>query len=179
MKNNKLHILLFLFFTSNYAVAQEKFDIFEIARKGTLTQIEEITIANPKTINAVNKEGYSPLTLACYHKNNEVAKFLINNGSDINQKSSMGTPLMAAVVKGNIEIVSELLHKKADVNSKDKNGTSALLYATIFKNYDIVRLLIKSNANPNSKDNKGNSAIDYAILANDDKLIEILKNKQL
>lgn len=177
MKINKLYSILFLFFIFNFIIAQEKLDVFEIARKGSLIQAKEIIAVNPKAFNIVNTEGYSPLTLACYHRNNKVAKFLINNGSDINQKSSMGTPLMAAVVKGNIEIVNALLDKKADVNSIDSNGTSALLYATIFKNYEIVRILIKANANPDLKDNRGNSAIDYAILVNDDKLIETLKNK--
>lgn len=177
MKISKLHSILFLFFICNFVFAQEKLDVFEIARKGSLTQAKEIITANPKAFNVVNTEGYSPLTLACYHRNNEVAKFLIDNGSDINQKSNMGTPLMAAVVKGNVEIVSELLNKKVDINSIDKNGTSALLYATMFKNYDIVKLLIKANADPYLKDNRGNSAIDYAILANDDKLIETLKYK--
>lgn len=177
MKINKLHSVFFLFFICNFILAQEKLDAFEIARKGTLIQAMEMITTNPKAFNILNTEGYSPLILACYYRNNEVAKFLINNGSDINQKSSMGTPLMAAVVKGNIEIVNELLNKKAAINSIDSNGTSALLYATMFKNYEIVKLLIKANANPYLKDNRGNSAIDYAILANDDKLIETLKNK--
>lgn len=152
-------------------------DIFDVARKGTVDEVKNIIKQNPDAINSVNKSGYSPLILACYKGNVPVANFLIKNVKDINGNSSMGTPLMAAVVKGNKEIVKALLENKANPNITDVNGTTALIYASMFKNYEIVSLLIKADANPDTKDNRGNSALDYAILANDDKLIEIIKTK--
>lgn len=173
----KLYFLLVSFLFLNMLNAQEKSDVFDVARQGTLDQAKEIFKRNAKAFNTVNKDGFSPIILACYRGNTEVAKFLIENAIDINSTSAMGTPLMAAVVKNNIQIVKFLLEKKANSNSTDANGTTALMYATMFKNYEIVDLLIKANANPDFKDNRGNSATDYAILANDDKLIEILKTK--
>ena len=162
---------------SNLIFSQETLDVFDIARKGTLEQAKNILKVNPNAFNTVNEDGFSPLILACYKGNNEVAKLLIENGCDINGNSKMGTPLMAAVVKGNIEAAKFLLQKNADPNNSDKNGTTALMYATSVKNYELVSLLTKANANPDVKDNRGNSALDYAILLNDDKLIELLKNK--
>ena len=162
---------------SNLIFSQETLDVFDIARKGTLEQAKNILKVNPNAFNTVNEDGFSPLILACYKGNNEVAKLLIENGCDINGNSKMGTPLMAAVVKGNIEAAKLLLQKNADPNNSDKNGTTALMYATSVKNYELVSLLTKANANPDVKDNRGNSALDYAILLNDDKLIELLKNK--
>jgi ankyrin repeat protein len=173
----KFYLLIASLFFLNINYSQEKLDVFDIARKGTIVQAEEIFKTDPKIFNSVNKDGFSPLILACYRGNNEVAKFIIEVGSDINGTSSMGTPLMAAVVKGNSEIVKLLLEKKTDVNIADANGTTALIYATMFRNYDIAGLLIKANANPDFKDNRGNSATDYAILADNDRLIEILKTK--
>ena len=169
--------LLFSLLILNTSFAQEKLDVFDIARKGTAAQAKEAVKGNPKAFNAVNQEGYTPLILACYKNNLEVAKFIIDQGADINSNSAMGTPLMAAVVKGNTDIVKLLLEKHADVNLTDANKTTALLYASMFKNYEIARLLVKAKADPDFKDSRGNSAIDYAILANDDKLIEILKTK--
>ena len=173
---------IFIFFACllfRLSFSQEKLNIFDIGRKGTVAQAKEILKTNATAFNVVNDEGYSPLVLACYRGNNEVAKYLIKNGSDINGNSKMGTPLMACIVKGNTEIAKLLIEKKADVNSTDANGTTALIYATNFKNYEIVSLLIKADADYNKKDNRGNSALDYAILLNDDKLIETLKNKKL
>jgi ankyrin repeat protein len=173
----KTLIIVVVTLISNLTFSQETLDVFDIARKGTLEQAKNILKVNPNAFKTVNSDGFSPLTLACYRGNNEVVKFLIDNGCDINQESSMGTPLMAAVVKGNVEGAKLLLQKNADPNNSDKNGTTALMYATSVKNYELVSLLTKANANPDVKDNRGNSALDYAILLNDDKLIELLKNK--
>lgn len=175
-----MKIIFLLFFSlslSGFNYSQEKLNVFDVARKGSVVQAKDLFEANSEIFNSINEEGYSPLILACYRNNYEVAKFIIKVGGDINSKSDMGTPLMAAVVKRNFEIVKLLLEKKADVNISDINGTTALIYAVMFKSYDIVSLLVKANANPEFKDNRGNSAIDYAVLADDDKLIEILKTK--
>ena len=175
MKSSLFFIVMVFFL--NFSFAQEKADVFDIARKGTLAEAKNCVKLNPKAFNVVNPEGYSPLILASYRNNIEVAEFIIENGGDINGNSNMGTPLMAAIVKGNNEIAKILIDKKADVNLADANGTTALIYATMFKNIEIVTLLIKKSANPYLKDNRGNSALDYAILADNDKLIETLKTK--
>lgn len=169
----KTTFLLFLLFLSTNAFSQK--DIFNVARTGTVDDVKALMKANPGCINEVTADGYSPLILACYRGNTEVASFLMQQVKDINVASGMGTALMAATVKGNAEIVKKLLDNKADPNITDSNGTTALIYAAQFKKYEITGFLIKAKANPAVKDNRGNSAIDYAILANDDKLIQILK----
>lgn len=171
--------IIAVFFLFSFGFSQENMNIFDIARKGTVEQAQQFLKANPNDITALNADGNSALLLAVYRGNNQVAQFLIDNGAEINGITKMGTPLMAAVVKGNIVAAKMLLEKKADVNATDSNGMSALIYASTFKNYEIVSELIKVGANFNQKDNRNNSALDYAILANDDKLIELLKNKKL
>lgn len=168
----------FIFFLVTFsAFAQSDSSIFDVARTGTVAQMEVLLKKNPKVVNQINDAGYSPLILACYRGNTEVAAFLINNGADLNYNNAMGTPLMAAVVKNNLEIVNLLLDKNVDVNQTDANGTTALIYAAMFKNHAIAKLLIQAKSNSETKDNRGNSALDYAILADDDQLIEILKTK--
>lgn len=154
-------------------IAQQ--DIFEIARKGTIAELKELLPSNPKGVNAVNSDGYSLLVLATYRGNNDVARFLIENGADINGSSTYGTPLMAAVVKGNTAIVKLLLDRKADTGVPDASGNTALIYASLFKKYDIAELLVKANANIDLKDIRGNSAVDYARLTKDEKLLELFK----
>lgn len=171
----KTTFLLFLFFLTTTVFSQK--DIFNVARTGTVDEVKTLMEHNPDCINDVSPEGYSPLILACYRGNAEVADFLIQHVKDINAGSGMGTALMAATVKGNVELVKKLLEKKADPNIPDSNGTTALIYASIFKKHEVADFLIKAKANPYAKDNRGNSAIDYAILSNDDKLIQILKTK--
>lgn len=173
----KILFILVAIFSANLSFCQEKLDVFDIGRKGTVEQAKEKLKENPNAFNVVNDEGYSPLLLASYRGNNEVAKLLIETGSDINGKSRFGTPLMACVVKANNEIAKLLIAKKADLNFADGNGTTALMYAGNFKNYELVAALVKANADVNLKDSKNKTALDYAIMANDDKLIELLKTK--
>lgn len=179
MKTKITFLLFFFYLTSNLVLAQTNTTIFDIARKGTLKEVQDLCKSNKSAINSIDDNGYSPLILACYRGNNEVASWLIKNGADINFKSGLGTPLMAAIVKGNNEMAKLLIEQKANIDISDSNGTTALIYATNFKNYEIVSLLIKTGADYNKEDNRGNSALEYAILMDDDKLIETLKNKKI
>ncbi|RZJ99356.1 MAG: ankyrin repeat domain-containing protein, partial [Flavobacterium sp.] len=130
---------------------------------------------DPKIFNTVNDGGYSPLILACYRGNNEVAQFLIENGSDINGTSSMGTPLMASVVKGNIQIVKMLLSKKAAVDLADANGITPLIYAVQFNNVELTKLLLDNNADKTKVDKSGKTAFEYAVFSGNESLINLLK----
>lgn len=154
--------------------SQQK-SIFDIARNGSLTELKKTVKNNPDVINSESKEGYTPLTLACYSGNNEVAKYLINNVKNINSKSSYGTSLMAAVVKNNKVLTKLLIQKKVDVNATDPNGTSALHYAVMFGLEDIIKILVDANADATIKDNRGNSAIDYAKIKGNKNIIKLLK----
>lgn len=170
MKNLQLFVFLFLFHSGF-----SQTDIFDIARKGTVEEVKTAMVHDPEIINSRNDQGYSPLILASYRGNVDVAHFLIKNVSDINGNSPMGTPLMAAVVKGNKEIVLALLEKNADPNLTDANGTTALIYAVQFKNAAIIKLLLSHKADKSKIDNKGKTAFEYAVFSNDDEIINLLK----
>ena len=168
-------IYTLLLFTSTLVFSQEAKDVFDIARKGTVEQAKEILKANPSAFNTVNVEGYSPLVLACYRGNNEVAKLLIASGSDINGISKMGTPLMAAVVKGNNEIAAILISNKADLNAADANGTTALIYAIQFNNKTVLKLLLENKVDKTHKDKDGKTAFEHAVFAGNEEIINLLK----
>ncbi len=173
----RLSICLFALFFIQTAIAQKK--IFEIARSGSIEELEQLVSSDPDVINYKNEAGYSPLILACYHGNNDVAKYLIKNMKDINGSSDYGTPLMAAVVKNNVDLVSMLLKKNADPNISDGNGTTALLYAVMFQYEEIVKLLSQVRTiNLDHKDNKGFTAFDYAVKLKNEPIIKTLKLKK-
>ena len=148
--------LLFLNFASFSQV--DKTDIFSIARSGSLTDLKEILEDKPELIDQKNLAGYTPLILACYSGNNQVAKYIVDRTNTINLNNGYGTALMASVVKANEELVNYLLEHDADVNVSDANGTTALHYAVIFNKSSIAEKLIKSNARFDLKDNRGNTA---------------------
>jgi len=173
MKRLLLTCTFFLYFGLSYA--QTTLDVFDIGRKGTLDQAKEKIKENPESFNVVNDEGYSPLLLACYRGNNEVAKLLIKSGCNINGNSKMGTPLMATIVKKNNEIAKLLIERKADVNACDSNGTTALIYAVQFQNVMTLKLLLENKVNKIHRDKEGKTAFEHAVFSGNEEIINLLK----
>lgn len=166
---NKTINLCFLLVTF-FASAQTK-NVFDIARKGTLSEINEIYKNKPELINSVDGNKSSPLILACYKGNEEVAFFLIDKVDDINYNSGMGSALMASIMSGNEKIVKKLIEKKADLNQKDTQGKTALIYAAFFNKNIIAKLLIEAGADLKIKDNDARIALDYANFNKNTELI--------
>ena len=171
----KNYIFLILILVGSTCLGQESLNVFDVARNGTVEQAKVLLNQDAEIFNTVNEGGYSPLMLACYRGNIKVAQFLMENGADINVKSSMGSPLMAAVVKGNIEIVKALLAKKADVNATDANGITALIYAVQFRNEEILKLLLAYNADKTHIDKEGKTAFEHAVFTGNESIINLLK----
>lgn len=158
--------LLFAFLAS----AQVK-NIFDVARKGNLQEIEEIYKKNPDVINSVDEKKSSPLILACYRGNTDVALFLADKVKDVNYNSGMGTALMAAVMSGNSAIVEKLIQVKANLNLMDQGGKTALIYATFFNKNELANLLLEAGADRNIKDVDDRTALDYATFNKNTTLI--------
>jgi uncharacterized protein len=147
---------------------------FDVARSGTLPEIEKIYAADKAAVNAVDKNGSSMLILACYRGNTEVAKYIATKTSDINYKGKQGTALMAAVMNGNAPLVTYLLQKGAKPDITEDSGKTALIYAVFFGKKDCAKALITSGANKNIKDNEGKTALDYARNSQNTELIILL-----
>ncbi len=170
---NKIITLILVTFGTNLAFCQDK-NVFDIARKGTLSEIQDLYKKQPELINSVNESKSSPLILACYRNNEEVALFLIDKTKDINYNSGMGTALMAGVMSGNVAIVKKLITSKADLNQGDTYGKTALIYASFFNKNEIAKLFIEAGANKNLKDSDGKTALDFANFNKNTELIILL-----
>ena len=167
-----------IIFVATITLVRAQDNIYDVCRNGTIEQVKSIYTSNQNIINKENENGYLPLTLACYHGNYDVVKFLVDKVDDINANSDRGTPLMAAVFKKESSIVELLLKNNANPNIRDVNGSTAMHYATMFRNYDIIKLLVNADSDFTIKDNNGKSALDFAKDYKDDKLNSILNLKQ-
>lgn len=144
---------IFLSFT--FVTAQDKTkSIFDLARSGTVAEVKDMMKQNPDIINQTNESGFSPLILACYRGNVEVAKFLIDNVKDVNYKSQEGTALSGLSVKYNKDLVTYLLNKKADPNIADATGSTPLFWAVKFGNKELIELLLRYKADKTLKDDR-------------------------
>ena len=150
--------------------------IFDIARSGTVAEVKEEIKKNPDIINQVNENGFSPLILACYRGNVEVAKFLMDHVKDINYKSQEGTALAGLAVRYNRDLVMYLLSKGADPNIADATGSTPLFWAVKSGSQELTELLLKYKAAKSVKDTKGVTAFEYAVQTNNKDIINLLKN---
>ena len=168
-------IILFIYFILFSAVsqAQDK-NVFDIARKGTLSDIQEIFNQTPDLINSINDNKATPLILACYRNNEAVALYLSDKVSNVNYNSGMGTALMASIMSGNKVIIEKLISKKADLDQTDTQGKTALIYASFNNNTEIVQMLIKAGANKKLADKENRTALDYAKFNKNTQLIILL-----
>lgn len=172
MKKQLFALLLIL---SAWIAAAQAPTVFELARKGNLEAMRELVASDPKSVNATDQHGFSPLILATYRANNEVAKFLIEKGSDINYNSEMGNALMAAIVRGNNEMALYLIDKGTQLNATDAGQTTALMFAVQFKNPEIIKALLGKHADKTLTDSKGKTAFEYAAISADQQIINLLK----
>jgi ankyrin repeat protein len=170
----KKSYLIFLILSIN-AVFSQNNNCFDVARKGTLSDIKILFDNDKNCVNTIDDRGSSMLILACYRGNQEVAQFLIDNKADLNYVSPNGTALMACVVKNELDFAEKLLKKGANPDLTDGNGMTALMLAVQFKNAAMVKLLLSFKAKKELKCQQNKTAFEYAVFSNNEEIINLLK----
>ena len=148
-------------------------------------EIASHLIKSGANINALNKDGNTPIWLATINNRPQVAKVLLNSGADTTLPDKQETPLMHAVIKGYTNLVELLATDKKAINLKDKEGWSAL-HSTTTSDYEgskedqlkIANLLLKNGANVNSLNYQLVTPLHLAAINNYPELTKLfLKNK--
>lgn len=108
-----IRLLLFFWCLTNCAFAQS---VFDIARSGSAQQMETYLRKHPAHLNLTSEHGATPLLLATYRGNHEVAKVLLEAGADPNQCFKEGAPIYGVIFKGDAQMLDLLIQKGANVN---------------------------------------------------------------
>jgi ankyrin repeat protein len=120
--------------------------------------IDTIAKPGPKT------EAMTALLFAIQEDENEMVRFLIDRGADVNLSDRNGlTPLAAAAGKGDFDIFTILLAEGADPGISDKKGRTPLMAAVENGNVKIINALLAEGLDPNYADPKGNTLLHAAI----------------
>jgi ankyrin repeat protein len=99
--------------------------IHDVARDGDLEKIKSLLGGNPDLVFSKDKDGMTPLHHAARWGHTDVAKFLLDNKSDVNAKcKSNSTPLYLAAFKGRTAVAELLLAHGADVNAMYADGNT-------------------------------------------------------
>ena len=143
-------------------------DLFTTAGQGTVDEVRRIVNkgVDVNTSVALGTQGLmTPLLTAVRYNRNaeEVAKFLISQGANVNAKQENGmSSLFYAMGNGSVAVAELLISHGADVNARLDDGCTPLHIAAEKGQDVIARSLISKGANVNAKNNRGHAPLAIA-----------------
>ncbi|XP_045763419.1 ankyrin repeat, SAM and basic leucine zipper domain-containing protein 1 [Maniola jurtina] len=169
---------------------------FENTRQKTETKLQDAIIngdleATAKVIsedlrddvNARLESGWTPLSHACFHAQENIVRFLLYKGADPNIHADSVTPIMLACSNtsanesATYNIVLSLIEKNSILNVGDKYGVTPLMRAVISGHLSVVELIIDKDVNIEMRDRQGWTAVFWAIHHNQPRCLELLLSK--
>jgi ankyrin repeat protein len=152
-------------------------NIFEASAAGKLDVMANLIYANPSSINDYAQDGFTPLGLACYFGNYDVARYLVLKGADVNLPSNNGFhvyPLHSACAGNYTQIAGMLIENGSLINIKQQAGATPLHAAAQNGNLELLILLLEKGAEINTRMEGGKLPADLAREKGFNDIAEIL-----
>jgi len=156
--------------------------IHDAARKGDANKIKALLQADPKLVADRDKNGDTPLHVACLHGQLAAAQVLIDAGADVNAKNNYGafTPAdLGKVFASNNHLDPVTLLSVHGIDTRDmKNGYTPLdlsLFASQHK--ELMQLLIAKGADVNAQASSGATPLFFAVLRDQRDDVKFLVDK--
>ena len=132
--------------------------------KEALQKIIEQGVVN---VNSVNNEGLTALLLACFAKQSESAKYLLESGADPNISDARGnTHLHAAVQRYRCctnQILQEMIAHEAHLDAQNTDGETALWVACSLRQQNFAKILLEAGSNPNIASSDRDTSLHAAV----------------
>lgn len=116
----------------------------------------------------------TPLAIAARIGCNEMIKYIISKGSNLNAKNCYGqTPLSEATTAGHLSSVCLLVKGGANVNARDNFGNTALHYAVAYMPA-VATILLEKDAVIDSLNSKGFTPLHNAVDCGNNDCVSLL-----
>jgi hypothetical protein len=142
-------------------------DIHEAAKKGDLEQIQKMLDENPELLDALDKNGFTPLHWAVIFGKKDMIEYLIGKDADIKglKKALRGwTPLQSALFAYNNDM-SDLLVAHGALKDLDREeGLTYLYLAASSGNVSLINKLIKKGMPAASRNKYGDTPLHKAAV---------------
>lgn len=140
-----------------------------------IRRIKAMMQNSPDLINAPVPGGLPPLQQAANAGQLTVARFLLDNGANVNARTSnTETALTLAAARGYRAMVELLLARGAEVNAAGGAGYTALHQAALSGFKAVAEVLLASKANLHAAATDGATALHLAAGAGNTPLVELL-----
>lgn len=116
-------------------------------------------------VNAYSNDGFTPLSLAAFFDETEIAKLLLKHGADPALRAtnpSKVNALHSAVAKGNYELCELLVATGMDLNLGQTQQVTALHSAAHRGHLKMVQLLVENGADIHAQMENGSTPLDLA-----------------
>jgi len=143
----------------------DEINLFEASAAGKFDVVAHLVYTHPDAVNFYAEDGFTPLGLACYFGQYEVARYLVLKGADVNLPSNNGFkvyPLHSAASGNFTQIARMLIENNAQVNVKQEAGVTPLHSAAQNGNIDLLILLLEHGADVNIRMEGGKLPADLA-----------------
>ncbi|CAL4087384.1 unnamed protein product, partial [Meganyctiphanes norvegica] len=130
-------------------------------------------------LNSLDKDGRTPLTIACKEGYAEISNALLSAGAYVNIQDGNGNSnLIHAARSGHKAVVEALLKKHADVDMFNKDHKTPLYWAVEKGQNAIVKLLLSANPDLEHSTKDGDTALLRAVRTKNADVVQLLVDKK-
>ncbi|HSL43015.1 MAG TPA: ankyrin repeat domain-containing protein [Anaerolineales bacterium] len=143
-------------------------NFIDAIKQGNREEVERQLTANPSLIH-IKENGLSPIMIAAYHGQREIASFLADK--------TVAITIFEAAATGKINNILRMLARDPQlVNTYAEDGFQALGLASFFGYYDVVEYLLKAGApvNSTSRNTLRAAPIQSAAAAGHERIVDLL-----
>jgi len=155
-------------------------NVFEASATNCTDRVKVLLKKDPGLANAYAADGFTPLGLAAFFGQKQVAEALLAGGAKVNQASrnkEKVMPLHSAVAAQQADIVRSLIDHGADVKACQTAGITPLHQAAASGQLDMARLLLSHGADIKAKMEDGKTPRDLAVDRKQTQVAEFLRTQ--
>ncbi|KAJ8667125.1 hypothetical protein QAD02_008787 [Eretmocerus hayati] len=152
--------------------------MLQAIRKGNLSQVKSL-INKHGLHSKAWLGGYNLLIEALQNRHAEVAKLLLEHGSQVNtnNRQPTDTPLHFAAIAGDVDVVKMILSRRAKIDAVNQEGVTPLYNAVDHNNVEVTILLLKHGAKASVVDYYNQSLLHIAVQRECYLIVQVLLTK--
>ena len=150
-----------------------------VIQEGDFYAFKSMIEADKSRIHKEIWSGRTPLHFAAEYGKLDMAKYLVENGADVNDRDDYEyLPIHYAAMSGNLELIKYLIDKGAALYAKGYGGAS-VLHIAMSSDPDpaVFKYLISMGCDVNARDDYGSSVLHWAVQYGNVDLIKFLVAK--